>query len=550
MWILDLITNNPKLLNFNLIGAGTKPQWTVLKHNGPMFPPEYEPHKIPVIINGNEVILSIQAEEYATMFARYLDSDYMNSNTFKKNFWKDFKPTLENIKVSSLDEINFSPIKKYLDREKEKKNEITKEQKELLKEKQQETEEPYKNCIIDGGQQKVGNFKIEPPGIFIGRGSHPKLGKIKKRVKPEDVSINLDKESPIPKPNVPGKWGDIIHDKTVIWLATWKEQITGKNKYIFTSLDSFFKSKSDEDKFNLAKQLKKKANSIREKYELDLISNDLKIRQLATSLYFIDVLALRVGGKKDSKEEADTVGVTSLRVEHVTLQDNNTIKLDFLGKDSVRFCKKVNVLSNIYSNLENFIKDKNKKDELFNLINSSSMNEYLNSFMDGLTAKVWRTYNASLVFQKELDKIKEDKISKMDIEEKLNYLISMFNQANTTVALLCNHQKGVNKSNDVLINKLDDKIKELKKKKSKYQEKKDTKKAKKIEIKIKLYKLKKDTKLKMKNVSLSTSKNNYIDPRIIFAFINKFNIPSEKLFTKQLIDRFKWASDVDKEYRF
>lgn len=550
MWILDLITNNPKLLNFNLIGAGTKPQWTVLKHNGPMFPPEYEPHKIPVFINGHEVILPIQAEEYATMFARYLDSDYMNSNTFKKNFWKDFKPTLENIKVSSLDEFDFSPIKKYLDREKEKKNEITKEQKESLKEKQQEIEEPYKNCIIDGGQQKVGNFKIEPPGIFIGRGSHPKLGKIKKRIKPEDVSINLDKDAPIPKPNVPGKWGDIIHDKTVIWLATWKEQITGKNKYVFTSLDSFFKSKSDEDKFNLARQLKKKANSIREKYESELISDDLKIRQLATALYFIDTMALRVGGKKDSKEEADTVGVTSLRVEHITLQDSNTIKLDFLGKDSVRFCKKVNVLSNIYTNLENFMKDKNKKDDLFNLINSSSMNEYLNSFMDGLTAKVWRTYNASLVFQKELDKIKEDKISTMDTEEKLNYLISMFNQANTTVALLCNHQKGVNKSNDDLIDKLTDKIKELKKKKSKYQEKKDTKKAKKIEIKIKLYKLKKDTKLKMKNVSLSTSKNNYIDPRIIFAFINKFNIPPEKLFTKQLIDRFKWASSVDKDYRF
>ena len=550
MWILDLITNNPKLLNFNLIGAGPKTQWTVLKHNGPMFPPEYEPHKIPVFINGKEIILPIQAEEYATMFARYLDSDYMNSNTFKKNFWKDFKLTLENINVSSLDEIDFSPIKKYLDKEKDRKSEITKEQKNLLKEKQQEIDEPYKNCIIDGGQQKVGNFKIEPPGIFSPRGTHPKLGKIKKRIKPEDVSINLDKEAPIPKPNVPGKWGNIIHDRNVIWLATWKEQITGKNKYIFTSLDSFFKSKSDEDKFDLAKQLKKKANSIREKYELDFISDDLKIRQLATALYFIDTMALRVGGKKDSKEEADTVGVTSLRVEHITLQEDNIIKLDFLGKDSVRFCKKTHVLSNVYKNIEFFTKDKNKKDELFNLINSSSMNEYLNSFMDGLTAKVWRTYNASLVFQKEIDKIKEDKILKMETNERLNYLISMFNLANTTVALLCNHQKAINKSSNVLIDKLDDKIKELKKKKAKYKEKKNTLKANKIESKIKLYKLKKETKLKMKNVSLSTSKNNYIDPRIIFAFINKFNIPPEKLFTQQLIDRFKWASNVEKDYRF
>ena len=69
-------------------------------------------------------------------------------------------------------------------------------------------------------------------------------------------------------------------------------------------------------------------------------------------------------------------------------------------------------------------------------------------------------------------------------------------------------------------------------------------------MKIRLYKLNKETKLKMKNVSLSTSKNNYIDPRIIFTFIKKFDIPPEKLFNQQLIDRFKWASSVDKDFRF
>ena len=43
MWILELI------------GGSDKPQWSVLKHNGPMFPPEYEQHKVPVIINGKEI---------------------------------------------------------------------------------------------------------------------------------------------------------------------------------------------------------------------------------------------------------------------------------------------------------------------------------------------------------------------------------------------------------------------------------------------------------------------------------------------------------------
>ena len=63
--------------------------------------------------------------------------------------------------------------------------------------------------------------------------------------------------------------------------------------------------------------------------------------------------------------------------------------------------------------------------------------------MKNLTAKVWRTYNASTVFQKELDKINEDKVLAFDENERINYLLSMFIQANTVVALLCNHQKNV-----------------------------------------------------------------------------------------------------------
>lgn len=533
---------------FNLQFGGGKPQWTVLQHNGPMFPPEYIPHKIPVIINNREVVLPPLAEEYVTMFARYIGTQYMDIPAFKKNFWKELKPELGNINVSSLDDIDMTPIKKYLELQKDKKQNMTKEEKEREKKKQEEIDEPYKYCIIDGVQQQVGNYKIEPPGIFIGRGSHPKIGHIKKRITPADVTINLSKDAKIPVLPNGLKWGKVIHDNSVIWLASWKEEITGKNKYVFTSLDSFFKSKSDESKFDLARKLKKKAATIRDDYEKQLTDTDPKKRQLATALYFIDNLSLRVGGVKDTKEEADTVGVTSLRVEHITLLDNNQIKLDFLGKDSVRFCKKVVVHSNVYNNIKEFSQNKSKKDDLFDLINSSTLNDYLSSIMEGLTAKVWRTYNASLLFQKELDKIKIDKINEISENERLNYLIAMFNQANTAVALLCNHQKNVSTGIDNMIDKIDNRIKELKKKKAKLNDKSD--KAKLIDAKIKSLKLKKETKLKMKNVSLGTSKNNYIDPRIIFAFIKKFDIPPEKLFTKVLIKRFEWASKVDKEYRF
>ena len=42
-------------------------------------------------------------------------------------------------------------------------------------------------------------------------------------------------------------------------------------------------------------------------------------------------------------------------------------------------------------------------------------------------------------------------------------------------------------------------------------------------------------------VSLGTSKMNYIDPRLTVMFSKKFDVPIEKLFTKTLRDKFKWA---------
>jgi hypothetical protein len=84
--------------------------------------------------------------------------------------------------------------------------------------------------------------------------------------------MSTKKTKQIPKTLPNHKWGDIIHDQSVIWLATWKDNIKNKNKYVFTSFESFFKSKSDEEKFDLARKLKKKINTIREAYEKELKS--------------------------------------------------------------------------------------------------------------------------------------------------------------------------------------------------------------------------------------------------------------------------------------
>lgn len=117
-------------------------------------------------------------------------------------------------------------------------------------------EEKYLECILDGRKEKVGNFRVEPPGLFRGRGTHPKTGKVKQRVMPEQVTINIGKGAPVPAPPPGHKWAKVIHDNTVTWLATWKENINGNIKYVMLAPTSSLKSMSDFKKFEKARELK------------------------------------------------------------------------------------------------------------------------------------------------------------------------------------------------------------------------------------------------------------------------------------------------------
>lgn len=53
--------------------------------------------------------------------------------------------------------------------------------------------------------------------------------------------------------------------------------------------------------------------------------------------------------------------------------------------------------------------------------------------MPNLTAKVFRTYNASSTLQKQLDLLTQ-------ADSSLNEKVLSYNRANRAVAILCNHQ--------------------------------------------------------------------------------------------------------------
>lgn len=539
--------------------GGAKYKWKTLEHNGVLFPPEYIKHNIPLIYDGKPIILDILAEEYATIYAKYTDTEYIKNKIFNKNFWKDWSKILNDSNkdqpIQNLELCDFSKIYQHIIEEKEK----NKKTKDDNKEEKEKIEEKYKYAIVDGVKQPVGNYRIEPPGLFIGRGCHPKMGSIKPRIKAEDIIINIGKDAKVPE----GNWQKVIHDRESEWLASWIDVVTGKRKYVWLAAHSKFKAQSDLKKFDLARKLKRGIGKIRQTIEEELTHKDNLIRQAATALYLIDNFALRVGNEKDS-DAADTVGVTSLRVEHIIFEGNNAITLDFLGKDSIRYNNTHIVSDQVYKNLQDFTKGKNTTDELFDKIDSTFINKYLQSFMKNLTAKVFRTYNASNLFQKELNKISkkmngsEDRSEDIQ-EDNINEILDMFNKANIKVALLCNHQKKVSKSFNSQIESINKKIEDLQKKLNNARRKqakrtkkseKDSNKIDKIKKQILDLKTKKKIKIELKSVSLETSKANYIDPRITIAFVKKHNLPIDKIFSKALQEKFKWAFDVNADWTF
>ncbi|CAF0725278.1 unnamed protein product [Adineta ricciae] len=543
-------------------------KWTTLEHKGPLFPPPYEPlpSRVKFFYNGAEVKLKPAAEEIMTFYARMLDHDYTSKSIFNENFmndWRESMTSAEREVIKDIRKCDFTQVANYFKEQTELRKNMSKEEKKQIKEENERIRKEYGFCLWDGHRQPVGNYKIEPPGLFRGRGEHPKMGCLKKRIRPEDVIINIGRTATIPKPPEGHKWKEVRHDNKVTWLVMWTENIRGNHKYIMLSASSRVKGERDWQKYEKARKLHRIIDKIRENYQMDWKSKEMKIRQRAVALYFIDKLALRAGNEKD-EDEADTVGCCSLRVEHIRLHDrderlgDNVVEFDFLGKDSIRYNNRVAVEPRVYKNLKLFIENKEHEDELFDRLTTASLNQYLSELMDGLTAKVFRTYNASKTLQEQLDLLTD---RKANVAEK----VLAYNRANRQVALLCNHQRSIpktfEKSMSALKTKIDAKKSEvnelkgeLKRAKAEHKNSKSQASQKKVEAAEKklqradeaLKKLEVQELDRRENaeIALGTSKLNYLDPRISVAWCKKWSVPIEKVYSKTQRDKFRWAIDM------
>lgn len=254
-------------------GDGTK-KWTTLEHAGVVFPPPYEPlpKHVQMRYDGKPVSMAIEAEEVAGFFGTMLNSTLNVENpTFQKNFFQDFQEILEKtggasdkngakVAIKEFSKCDFKLIFDHYEGQRMEKKALPSAEKKRLKAEKDAAEALYMYCTWDGRKQKVGNFRVEPPGLFRGRGEHPKTGKVKKRVDAEQITINIGKEAMVPPPPEGHRWKEIKHDQEGTWLAMWQENINGAYKYVMLAANSDIKGQSDYLKFEKARELKVQLN--------------------------------------------------------------------------------------------------------------------------------------------------------------------------------------------------------------------------------------------------------------------------------------------------
>jgi len=204
-----------------------------------------------------------------------------------------------------------------------------------------------------------------------------------------------------------------------------------------------------------------------------------------------------------------------------------------------------------------------------------------------LSAKVFRTYNASITLESELYRLMASKspvkgegesTTSHSIDVDIADLAKLYNEANRRVAILCNHQRAPPKQHEAGMATLRTKLDELKrfidalkvlKSDGKRALSDDNKQslelnnfnvnANELMITRKIHtlmvqadKLERtmEEKEENKSVSLTTSKINYMDPRISVAFCKRVDLPIERVFAKTIRNKFPWAMHTKSDWMF
>jgi DNA topoisomerase-1 len=272
--------------------------------------------------------------------------------------------------------------------------------------------EPSFRCVVDGETVSVPNPYLESPCVFVGH--HPLRGTCKVGIPLSEVVINVSTHH-IPKLRAKG-FTRFVFKPTARWFASWKDEVTRERKYLFFTPTNI---NNNNNKFEHARTLKRKLPAIRKQNMERMQSSQIKDVQLGLAAYFIEHLCIRIGNEK----EYDTIGACTLTCDHVRLLNERRVRVTFLGKDHVPFDRTVRaneVVCEAIAACKRYAKMQ-RTESLFSCVTPNILNRYLTGFHSHVTAKVFRTCKASMLFQSEFRKHGNKKDALMKVAVLLNH---------------------------------------------------------------------------------------------------------------------------------
>jgi DNA topoisomerase-1 len=462
-----------------MIVGGARPdgrkRWTTLSHRGVAFPVVGNTYKkkntppSPVLVttpNRATVALALEAKVALFDYLRKggTNRSFMGKEIYARNFWDDWSTKLLTPKQRSVlgtfARCDLTAAAAAAAAAGAATKTATTSEAEATK----SVAERHGFATVDGSRVPLISWMVDRPGVFVGRTKHARLtGRIRRPVTASDVTINVGEGKPAPSAPRGQRWGAVVHDPTVDWVASWRDPLTQTMKYTRLASRAASEQTAAHDRFDQARTFNDKdLSNLRARVVAVLKDPNVTLpqQQVFACIWLITELGLRVGsgGHRGLAAMGGAYGATTLLTRHVSLIGRGGVRLDFPAKDGVRYTRTLkchgrsegshvgDICTSEY--LSRYLKVRIASDvgggatrgggALFPDVPSSSLiNDALTASIPtrAISAKVIRTARASAIFEATIDRLNPgDHWSKADVQLALRI-------ANARVALFCNHRK-------------------------------------------------------------------------------------------------------------
>jgi hypothetical protein len=254
--------------------ARAVPKWKTFRHNGVLFKPPYTDRLgAPLLYAGEPVELTLEQEEMMVCYVEHLANPLRNiqppmDDVWHSNLMKSWRAILDKTEAGSnvmdFALCDFSALRSAWVQDHGSGSaargnsglvNLTMARKVRGQQARQEAAAPFASAQVDGKVLEIPKFPPVYCSIFLGPSpkdpsqghsfnpaleSHPLRGTFKPRMTAEEITLNLDRRAPVPPVPDHGDgevhtWGRVLSNPTVLWIAKYRDVISGTFQYIFPS---------------------------------------------------------------------------------------------------------------------------------------------------------------------------------------------------------------------------------------------------------------------------------------------------------------------------